>query len=98
MIEEHEPDVAAAFEMLLEEISKEIRLTNKDGAMAFAAGNYDMAREALARAGQLTGFRSQAAVLRDRWHATHVARSATTFAALQGRHDSRPCRAGDRRN
>ncbi len=63
----HPTNVFAAFEMLLEEVETEIDLINRAGAQAFAARNYESAREALERAGQLTAFRDKVATLRGEW-------------------------------
>lgn len=67
MAEEHQTNVLAAFEMLLEEIENEVELVNQLGARAFALSNYEQAREALAQGEKLTAFRSRMAEARQEW-------------------------------
>lgn len=67
MIENNPTNLAAAFEMLLEEIEAEIEFTNKVGAKAFEARDYDRARESLERVAQITAFRDKADTLRREW-------------------------------
>ena len=67
MIENNPSNVSSAFEMLLEEVEAEIDFVNNVGAKAFAARDYDRAREALERAGTLTAFRDKVAGLRREW-------------------------------
>lgn len=50
MIDNDPTNVVAAFEMLLEEIEAEIDFVSRVGARAFAARDYDKAREMLERA------------------------------------------------
>lgn len=59
--------ISAAFEILLEEIETDIESVNKAGARAFEKGDYDGARDALERGGQLTGFREKVASLKQEW-------------------------------
>jgi hypothetical protein len=47
MIENNTTSVAAAFEMLIEEIEADIDFVNQQGSKAFQAGDYDGARDAL---------------------------------------------------
>jgi hypothetical protein len=67
MIENNPTNVLASFEMLLEEIEAEIEFVNKVGTGAFEGRDYDRAREALERAGQITAFRDKVATLRKEW-------------------------------
>lgn len=67
MIENNPSDVASAFEMLLEEVEAEIDFVNNVGAKGFEARDYAKAKEALERAGVLTGFRDKVAALRKEW-------------------------------
>jgi len=67
VIENNPSNVSSAFEMLLEEVEAEIDFVNNVGAKAFAARDYDRAREALERAGTLTAFRDKVAGLRREW-------------------------------
>jgi hypothetical protein len=67
MIENNPTNVFAAFEILLEEVEAEIEFVNRVGARAFEGRNYDRAREALERAGQVTAFRNKVASLRKEW-------------------------------
>ena len=67
MIENNPTNLAAAFEILLEEIEAEIEFTNKVGSRAFEARDYDRASEALERAAQITAFREKADALRREW-------------------------------
>ncbi|QUW01187.1 winged helix-turn-helix domain-containing protein [Chloracidobacterium sp. MS 40/45] len=67
MMENNSTSVAAAFEMLLEEIEAEIDFVNQVGARAFERRDYDKAKEAIERAKQLTDFRDKANALRREW-------------------------------
>ncbi len=67
MTENNSTSVAAAFEMLLEEIEAEIDFVNRAGARAFEESAYDKAKEAIERAKQLTDFRAKADALRREW-------------------------------
>ncbi|WP_058866072.1 winged helix-turn-helix domain-containing protein [Chloracidobacterium thermophilum] len=67
MMESNSTSVAAAFEMLLEEIEAEIDFVNQAGARALERGHYDKANEAIAQAKQLTDFRDKADALRREW-------------------------------
>lgn len=67
MIENNPSNVSSAFEMLLEEVEAEIDFVNGVGSRAFAGRDYDKAKEALERAGVLTGFRDRVAALRKEW-------------------------------
>jgi len=67
MIENNLTGVAAAFEMLLEEIEAEINLVNQAGARALEDRDYDKAKEAIERAERLTAFRNKAEDLRREW-------------------------------
>ena len=67
MIENNPSNVSSAFEMLLEEIEAEIDFVNGIGSKAFDDRDYDKAKEALERAGVLTGFRDKVAELRKQW-------------------------------
>lgn len=69
MTQNNPTNLVAAFEMLLEEIEAEIEFTNKVGAQAFEARDYDRARESLERAAQITAFRDKADTLRREWAA-----------------------------
>lgn len=69
MIENNPTNVYAAFELLLEELEAEVEFTNKVGAKAFEARNYDRAKEALERVGFLTAYRDRVAGLRKEWDA-----------------------------
>lgn len=60
-------NVYTAFEMLLEEVEAEIDFVNDVGARGFEARNYEQAKDALERAGQLTSFRDKIAALRKEW-------------------------------
>ncbi len=60
-------NVGAAFEILLEEIEKEIDFTNRVGSRALEARDYHRAREALEQAAQLTAYRDKLAALRREW-------------------------------
>lgn len=60
-------DVLPAFEILLEEIEDEVLGINKQGAAAFDAGNYELARRVLERANRLTEMRHKIAALSDEW-------------------------------
>lgn len=55
MIENNPSNVSSAFEMLLEEVEAESDFVNNVGSKGFEARDYDKAREALERAGTLTG-------------------------------------------
>jgi hypothetical protein len=67
MADSNPTDVAAAFEMLLEEIEEEVAFINQAGAQAFAGGDYAGAQATLGRAHQVTAFRDKVAVLRREW-------------------------------
>ncbi len=67
MTENNSTSVAAAFEMLLEEIEAEIDFVNRAGTRAFEESAYDKAKEAIERAKQLTDFRAKADALRREW-------------------------------
>jgi restriction system protein len=67
MMENNSTSVAAAFEMLLEEIEAEIEFVNQVGARAFERRDYDKAKEAIERAKQLTDFRDKTNALRREW-------------------------------
>lgn len=67
MIENNPTSVVVAFEMLLEEIEAEIDFVNRVGAQAFQGRDYDKAKEALERVGQITAFRDKADSLRREW-------------------------------
>jgi hypothetical protein len=67
MIENNPTNVSSAFEMLLEEVEAEIDFVNNVGARAFESRDYDRAKEALERAGIVTGFRDKLATLRKEW-------------------------------
>jgi len=67
MIKNNPTNVAAAFEILLEEIETEIDFTNRVGSRAFEARDYDRAREALEQAAQLTAYRDKLAAFRREW-------------------------------
>ncbi len=67
MIQSNPTNVVAAFEILLEEIETEIDFTNRVGARAFEARDYDRAKEALEQAAKLTAYRDRLAGLRREW-------------------------------
>lgn len=67
MTENNQANVYAAFETLLEELEAQIDTVNSNGAAAFAERDYDRARGALDRAGQLTEFRGKITALRTEW-------------------------------
>ncbi len=67
MLENNSTSVAAAFEILLEEIEAEIHFVNQVGARAFEESAYDKAKEAIERAKRLTDFRDKADALRREW-------------------------------
>jgi len=67
MIENNPTNVIAAFELLTEELEAEVEFTNRVGSKAFEARDYDRAREALERAGQLTAFRDKVVTLHREW-------------------------------
>jgi hypothetical protein len=67
MSENNPTNVVAAFEMLLEEVEAEIDFVNRIGARAFERRDYEAAREALERAGQVTGFREKVVTLSKEW-------------------------------
>lgn len=67
MIENRPQGVSVAFEILLEEVEAEIDFINGVGAKAFAARDYDRAREVLEHAGIMTVFRDKVAALRREW-------------------------------
>lgn len=67
MIENNPSNVSSAFEMLLEEVEAEIDFVNSVGAKAFEARDYDKAKEALGRSGELTALRDKVAGLRKEW-------------------------------
>jgi len=46
--------------MLLEEIEADIDFVNQQGSKAFEASDYDSARDALEKAGQITAYREKA--------------------------------------
>ena len=52
-------NIALALEMLLEEVEKEIGFVNRDGANAFASGDYGVARKSLQRSEVLMAFRDK---------------------------------------
>jgi restriction system protein len=67
MIKNNPTNVAAAFEILLEEIETEIDFTNRVGSRAFEGRDYDRTREALEQAAQLTAYRDKLASFRREW-------------------------------
>lgn len=67
MIENRPQGVSVAFEILLEEVEAEIDFINGVGAKAFAARDYDRAKEALEHADIMTVFRDKVAALRREW-------------------------------
>jgi restriction system protein len=67
MMENNSTSVAAAFEILLEEIEAEIDFVNRAGARALEERDYEKAKEAIERAEQLTDFRYKADALRREW-------------------------------
>jgi len=60
-------EVDIAFEMLLEEIETVVHTFNQDGATAFQKGNYDLAKELLQKASDLTAFREKVRGLKREW-------------------------------
>jgi hypothetical protein len=60
-------NVAAAFDILLEEIEAEIDLVTRTGARAMERRDFEEATDALQRAGQLTAFRDRADALHREW-------------------------------
>lgn len=67
MIENNTTSVAAAFEMLIEEIEADIDFVNQQGSKAFEARDYDAARDALEKAAQITAYREKLDALRREW-------------------------------
>jgi len=67
MIENNTTSVAAAFEMLIEEIEADIDFVNQQGSKAFEARDYDGARDALEKAAQITAYREKLDGLRREW-------------------------------
>jgi restriction system protein len=59
--------VAAAFEMLIEELEADIDFVNQQGSKAFEARDYDGARDALEKAAQITAYREKLDALRREW-------------------------------
>lgn len=67
MIENNTTSVAAAFEMLIEEIEADIDFVNQQGSKAFEARDYDGARDALEKAAQITAYREKLDAVRREW-------------------------------
>ena len=88
MIENNPSDVSSAFEILLEEVEAEVDFVNGVGSKAFAARDYEKAREALERAGIVSGFRDRVAALRKEWDES---------AAVEEAHEDEQTKV-DRRN
>jgi len=67
VIQNNPTNVLSAFEILLEEVEAEIEFVNRIGSGAFENSDYDKAKEALEKAGQLTSFRDQLVAMRKEW-------------------------------
>ncbi|NOX56036.1 MAG: hypothetical protein GXP27_16660 [Planctomycetes bacterium] len=67
MLDNNTTSVAAAFEILIEEIEADIDFVNQQGSQAFENRDYDRAREALEKAAQITAFREKVGDLRREW-------------------------------
>lgn len=59
--------ILAAFDILIEEIEADVDFVNQLGAKSFEARDYEAARDALERAGQITAFREKVDTLRRDW-------------------------------
>ena len=66
-------NIAAAFELLLEEIEEEVELVNQAGAKAFGEGQYAQVDAARKHVGNLTAYRSKLAALRKEWQTLSTA-------------------------
>lgn len=84
MTETDPANVPAAFEMLLEEIEAEIGFVNEVGAEVFKKGDYNGARKALDRAGQIAAFRDKVVLLRKEWEELSVVHYAEEEAVRGG--------------
>jgi hypothetical protein len=62
-------NVSAAFDMLVEEIEREVSAANGEGIAALQAGDYDNARRATDRAERMAQFESRVNALRRDWMA-----------------------------
>ena len=60
-------DVAVAFDIVLEEIENAIAGLNKQGAQAFQAGKYEIAKDLTEKGSQMTAFRGKVSDLRKEW-------------------------------
>ena len=67
MIENNPTNVVAALDVLLEEIEAEIEFVNRVGARTFEERDYEKAKDALERVGQIISFRDKADALRREW-------------------------------
>ena len=63
----HQNEVHVAFDIVLEEIENAIAALNREGAQAFEAGNYDVARDLMEKGSQMTAFRSRVKDLQKEW-------------------------------
>lgn len=83
MVERNPTNVADAFQMLLEELEREIAGVNQAGAQAFAAGAYDRLDAIKARAQHIEAFRVKAVALRDEWARPRPLRSKNRRDAVK---------------
>jgi serine phosphatase RsbU (regulator of sigma subunit) len=60
--------VSIAFDIVLEEIENAIETLNKEGAQAFQAGNYEIARDLMEKGSQMTAFRTKVKDLQKEWN------------------------------
>jgi hypothetical protein len=67
-------EVNTAFEILLKEIELVANSLNEEGAAAFKAGKYDMARRAIEEATRLADFREKVKALQKEWASLAVRR------------------------
>ena len=60
-------EVAIAFDIVLEEIENAIAALNQQGAQAFQAGKYDVARDLMEKGSQMAAFRTKVNDLQKEW-------------------------------
>lgn len=63
----HQNEVSVAFDIVLEEIENAIAAINHDGEQAFKEGKYDIARDLIEKASQMTAFRGRVKDLQKEW-------------------------------
>lgn len=80
MTENNPISVLAAFNILLEEVEADIDFVKSSGARAFEVGDYDKAKEELARAARITEFRGKVIALQKEYE--------KLFERKEGREDS----------